>query len=127
MISIFCCLPAEEQEVRPCAQHDSDGHGIFLLGLACQPEGDVEHHDGAAENKDNPGGAEGHALDVNLPLEERGLLRGLDQVEDGPNDQDDLGDYPDLGHRGVVRVPEAHVVGVDLGLGTLQTAPAKQI
>ena len=62
-------------------------------------------------------------MNVHLPLEECGLSGSLDQIEDGPNHQNDFGDDSNLRHRSVVSVPEAQVGRIDLRFSAFQATP----
>ena len=75
----------------------------------CRPEGDADDHQEAGDEKQNSGGTELHVLLEDLAAQEGPLPDSDDEVDQAPDDNDDLTAEPDLLLNGVECLKVAHV------------------
>ena len=75
----------------------------------CRPEGDADDHQEAGDEKQNSGGTELHVLLEDLTAQKGPLPDGDDEVDQAPDDNDDLTAEPDLLLYGVECLKVAHV------------------
>ena len=77
----------EEEEVEAVAEHDQLGHRVLQAVETGKPDRDTKLEEDAGEEEADPGGAERHVLQEDLPSKESQLPDGLEDVEESHHDE----------------------------------------